>query len=160
MVSSISVPPPPRRKSCSACVKAKRRCDQLAPTCSRCIEKNLACTYVRRSSGTKINSTPAYTTSESTALIPNLTTSPLVCPPGDLQLDFAMDPGLITELFDRDSSRFFEVDWGHHPGCGESVTNVQPYAALMTPPSTPAYQQEDYRKMDYVCVRFILVSLL
>ena len=37
--------PPPRRKSCSACIKAKRRCDQGAPACLRCRQRNLECQY-------------------------------------------------------------------------------------------------------------------
>ena len=37
--------PPPRRKSCKACVKAKRRCDLLTPQCSRCFQKSLDCIY-------------------------------------------------------------------------------------------------------------------
>ncbi|OJD33726.1 ras small monomeric [Diplodia corticola] len=37
--------PPPRRKSCGGCVKAKRRCDLQLP-CSRCAEKGLTCEYL------------------------------------------------------------------------------------------------------------------
>lgn len=37
--------PPPRRKSCHACVKAKRRCDQKLPTCTRCSQRKIACQY-------------------------------------------------------------------------------------------------------------------
>lgn len=37
--------PPPRRKSCTACVKAKRRCDLLTPQCTRCFQKSLECVY-------------------------------------------------------------------------------------------------------------------
>jgi hypothetical protein len=35
-----------RRKSCSGCVKAKRRCDLILPTCSRCSLRNSRCIYV------------------------------------------------------------------------------------------------------------------
>ncbi|KAK0642812.1 Transcription factor gsfR2 [Lasiodiplodia hormozganensis] len=42
--ASAAVAPPPRRKSCGRCVKAKRRCDLQLP-CSRCAEKGLACEY-------------------------------------------------------------------------------------------------------------------
>jgi hypothetical protein len=38
---------PPRRKSCLACVKAKRRCDVASPKCQRCTTKDLACDYAR-----------------------------------------------------------------------------------------------------------------
>lgn len=38
--------PPPRRKSCTACIKAKRRCEYVtAPACQRCAHRGLACDY-------------------------------------------------------------------------------------------------------------------
>lgn len=40
--------PPPRRKSCHACVKAKRRCDQRQPACRRCSQRSIACCYPSR----------------------------------------------------------------------------------------------------------------
>jgi hypothetical protein len=39
-----STVPPPRRKSCDHCIRAKRRCDLNSP-CSRCSEKGLDCSY-------------------------------------------------------------------------------------------------------------------
>jgi Fungal Zn(2)-Cys(6) binuclear cluster domain len=36
---------PPRRKSCVACVAAKRRCDLRQPACSRCDRQKLECCY-------------------------------------------------------------------------------------------------------------------
>lgn len=39
---------PLRQKSCNACVKAKRGCDKRYPTCSRCEEKHMPCTYAKR----------------------------------------------------------------------------------------------------------------
>jgi len=36
-----------RKKSCSGCVKAKRRCDLILPKCSRCRAKGSQCSYVR-----------------------------------------------------------------------------------------------------------------
>jgi hypothetical protein len=35
----------PRRKSCRACAKAKRRCDLMLPICSRCSQRRLGCEY-------------------------------------------------------------------------------------------------------------------
>lgn len=40
--------PPPRRKSCAACTRAKRRCDLAHPTCTRCAGRGLACHYPPR----------------------------------------------------------------------------------------------------------------
>ncbi|KAL0775827.1 hypothetical protein CaCOL14_007114 [Colletotrichum acutatum] len=37
--------PPPRRKTCTACIKAKRRCDHGQPACLRCSRRNIACDY-------------------------------------------------------------------------------------------------------------------
>jgi hypothetical protein len=37
-----------RQKSCHACVKGKRGCDKRYPTCSRCQEKSIQCTYAKR----------------------------------------------------------------------------------------------------------------
>ena len=45
-MSSSAKRPPPRRKSCSECVKAKRRCDQGLPSCERCKKLRLVCRYV------------------------------------------------------------------------------------------------------------------
>lgn len=43
-----SADPPPRRKSCLACVKAKRRCDQRSPACIRCSQRRTPCEYPSR----------------------------------------------------------------------------------------------------------------
>lgn len=40
--------PTPRRKSCYACVKAKRRCDQRQPICARCSQRKVQCLYPTR----------------------------------------------------------------------------------------------------------------
>lgn len=40
--------PPPRQKSCAACIKAKRRCDAVYPTCQRCAQRGIECEYLAR----------------------------------------------------------------------------------------------------------------
>ncbi|KAL7924856.1 hypothetical protein ACQKWADRAFT_260018 [Trichoderma austrokoningii] len=40
--------PPPRRKSCAACIKAKRRCDFAVPACLRCSQRRIQCEYPPR----------------------------------------------------------------------------------------------------------------
>lgn len=40
--------PPSRRKSCTACTKAKRRCDFALPACLRCSQRNISCQYPAR----------------------------------------------------------------------------------------------------------------
>jgi hypothetical protein len=37
--------PPPRKKSCAGCIKAKRRCSQDVPSCQRCRQRRLECKY-------------------------------------------------------------------------------------------------------------------
>lgn len=37
--------PPPRRKACAGCIKAKRRCDLGLPACTRCAQRRIACQY-------------------------------------------------------------------------------------------------------------------
>ncbi|KAK2617017.1 hypothetical protein QQS21_000108 [Conoideocrella luteorostrata] len=37
--------PPTRRKSCLACTKSRRRCDQGRPACQRCSQRNIDCRY-------------------------------------------------------------------------------------------------------------------
>jgi len=39
------IPPPLRRKSCAACIKAKRRCTLQQPRCGRCTQRNIRCRY-------------------------------------------------------------------------------------------------------------------
>lgn len=40
--------PPPRKKSCAACIKAKRRCDFAVPACLRCSQRQIQCEYPSR----------------------------------------------------------------------------------------------------------------
>jgi hypothetical protein len=51
--------PPPRRKSCTACIRAKRRCDLGQPACFRCAQRNLICRYAEPRQ--KILSSPQMT---------------------------------------------------------------------------------------------------
>lgn len=37
--------PPARRKACDACIKAKRRCNLVQPTCRRCSLRKIQCQY-------------------------------------------------------------------------------------------------------------------
>lgn len=46
--------PPPRKKSCAACIKAKRRCDFAVPACLRCSQRRIQCEYPSRTPRTKV----------------------------------------------------------------------------------------------------------
>lgn len=48
----------PRRKSCTACAKAKRRCDLALPVCSRCSLRQLDCCYPLLMQATAVSSIP------------------------------------------------------------------------------------------------------
>ncbi|KAF9880204.1 hypothetical protein CkaCkLH20_02158 [Colletotrichum karsti] len=55
--------PPPRRKTCVACTKAKRRCDHGQPACLRCSRRKIDCVYpdqpaAARSRARAVNNTP------------------------------------------------------------------------------------------------------
>lgn len=55
-----------RKKSCTACVKSKRRCDLEFPFCRRCTVKGLDCTYPTPSSGRDRRVVVRQTSSEQT----------------------------------------------------------------------------------------------
>lgn len=66
--------PPPRRKSCHACVKAKRRCDQGQPACTRCTQRSIACHYrsrPARSQASPADSLPATPTAFDSGIVLN-----------------------------------------------------------------------------------------
>lgn len=46
--------PPPRKKSCAACIKAKRRCDFAVPACLRCSQRRIQCDYPSRTPRTDV----------------------------------------------------------------------------------------------------------
>ncbi|KIV99142.1 uncharacterized protein PV09_09173 [Verruconis gallopava] len=61
--------PPPRRKSCSACVKAKRRCDMLLPQCTRCFQKKANCVYNGQAPRDRRPASMSATTATTTAVV-------------------------------------------------------------------------------------------
>lgn len=44
-MAATPAPARSKQKNCNGCVVAKRRCDRRAPTCSRCAEKMIPCTW-------------------------------------------------------------------------------------------------------------------
>ncbi|KAI0203658.1 hypothetical protein F4808DRAFT_26611 [Astrocystis sublimbata] len=74
--------PPPRRKSCAACIKTKRRCDARQPSCSRCSQRKIECLYAARTEPSSQNrsedaATPLPTVVESNAQPPDFLTDAL-----------------------------------------------------------------------------------
>lgn len=71
--------PPPRRKSCARCIKAKRRCDLAFPTCLRCAHRGLECTYPAAAAGNRRDVRTAG--SVETDSLPSDSELPLAVPP-------------------------------------------------------------------------------
>ncbi|OLN87528.1 hypothetical protein CCHL11_06133 [Colletotrichum chlorophyti] len=53
--------PPPRRKTCVACTKAKRRCDHGQPACLRCSRRKIDCVYQSPPSARSRSQTSCHT---------------------------------------------------------------------------------------------------
>ena len=168
MPSSTSSPPPPRRKSCSECAKAKRRCDLGNPTCSRCTKQNLDCVYARlaaewrtirtpgdTANSSRIGSTPGFAV-WSTDEFPAYTVPDLV---EDLVLgdDPDADLGLETTLLDNQNKSINALTWQPEE-CGiPKPAQVLPHLTSTETPLRPTYRQEDYQKMEKICVRYVSV---
>ncbi|KAM7193738.1 hypothetical protein V8F33_007672 [Rhypophila sp. PSN 637] len=75
-----------RQKSCNACVRSKRKCDKLAPVCSRCAERDEPCVYKRRRLAHQ-KPQAAHQLPEDHGLVPSL---------GDSELDSYNDAELQT----------------------------------------------------------------
>ncbi|KAI9738304.1 MAG: hypothetical protein M1834_008802 [Cirrosporium novae-zelandiae] len=114
--------PPPRQKSCNACIQAKRRCDLQIPTCSRCTKRNLTCNYLyppeRPRSLTKEppQNTSILASPELTRVdLPN----PTELKPSSQPFNFNMDLGLEnapTAFNPFDSfSTMFQTSWQDGP---------------------------------------------
>ncbi|KUI58581.1 Regulator of drug sensitivity 1 [Cytospora mali] len=93
--------PPPRRKSCQACVKAKRRCDQRSPACLRCVQRKIMCQYPARPSE-NIRSNPGQ---------PPLSAGVLTTP-SDIQLESgSQDETLLNPMEMAQDLQFFGSPW-------------------------------------------------
>lgn len=92
--------PPPRRKSCSACIKAKRRCEYAgAPACMRCAQRNVPCDFSPAQQQQRASTTPQRVTSMLSALAEDrilLDAASAVAPCSNAQDDF--DALLATPL--------------------------------------------------------------
>jgi hypothetical protein len=84
--------PPPRRKSCAACTRAKRRCDLAHPACVRCAGRGLACVYPHRSRAAPATPGPAAVVCRGVAPSPMLGAGlPVLAIPVDISFDALMD---------------------------------------------------------------------
>lgn len=87
------------RRSCKACIKGKRRCDQASPRCSRCQEKDIECEYINAPLTANLNQRP-YSGSHinancsTTGVIP----TPKIFAPLRLEIAKEYDPNIIRFL--------------------------------------------------------------
>lgn len=99
----------PKARSCLACVRAKVRCDNKKPSCSRCAKKSVECRYPAKTSGmtdskawreTATHVGTSETSSSSNSVSPKDTSSD-----GDLSIDPALAPN------GPDFADLANVDW-------------------------------------------------
>lgn len=136
--------PPPRRKSCSECVKAKRRCSLRTPTCLRCAKRNLRCVYVGQKPQDQRRT--------------RLDTPPVQVDfgiPGDPAYDFSnclVAPGPMNDLI------LNNLDLGMYSDLLLPLSN-QTYAAPAGPSPSPAsstvYSLLDYHRVTDICTNFV-----
>jgi hypothetical protein len=134
--------PPPRRKSCSECVKAKRRCSLRTPTCLRCAKRNLRCIYVgqnaQEQSRTRPDSPPVQVDfgipGEPAYDFSNCLIAP--SPMNDLSLN-NLDLSMYSDLL---------LPLPNHT-----------YAAPVSPSPTSStvYSLQDYYRVTDICTRFV-----
>jgi len=87
------------RRSCQACIKGKRRCDQGWPRCSRCLSKDINCEYVN--APLTVQSTRRPSAGRCVGLkrlIVNVTPTPQIYAPLRLEIVKEYDPNIIRFL--------------------------------------------------------------
>ncbi|RSL75429.1 hypothetical protein CEP51_010870 [Fusarium floridanum] len=125
--------PPPRRKSCAACTKAKRRCDFAAPACLRCSQRCIPCHYPSR---TPRGQTTTTSSSSPETIMPGLLTneSASSTPPAVGQLDEPIVDDFNAVIADIDTN-FNELASFDVPLDDATLDLIQPSLELL-PPST------------------------
>ncbi|CAG8936457.1 unnamed protein product [Penicillium salamii] len=87
------------RRSCKACIKGKRRCDQSWPTCARCLSKEIDCEYVNVPLTAKLNlkeDSGSHANSESSGI--KATLAPRISAHLRLEIAKEYDPNVIRFL--------------------------------------------------------------
>jgi hypothetical protein len=103
-----------RRKSCTCCVKAKRRCDLGYPFCKRCFVKGLDCNYPNAAKATVRNAEVIIRQTT-----PDITPPDVPCSVSDYDLpttqideiDVNIDPFFLPAASSSDSSRSSPEAW-------------------------------------------------
>ncbi|KAK4221578.1 hypothetical protein QBC38DRAFT_376873 [Podospora fimiseda] len=89
--------PPPRKKSCAACIKSKRRCTLETPACQRCAQRGLDCKYPEGRVRTPRKQPPAPVQQETTTTATYTPVNPTSIPsPCSLLLDISFPPTIFN----------------------------------------------------------------
>ncbi|KAJ4194286.1 hypothetical protein NW755_003045 [Fusarium falciforme] len=129
--------PPPRRKSCAACTKAKRRCDFAVPACLRCSQRCIPCQYPSRTPRGQTTTTNSSSSPET--IMPGLLTneSASSTPPAVGQLDEPIVDDFNAVIADIDTN-FNELASFDVPLDDATLDLIQPSLDL-SPPSTKEF---------------------
>lgn len=114
--------PPTRRKSCHACIKAKRRCDFALPACMRCANRGISCEYPQR--GPRGVVTPSIVEEQTVPLLP--------------VDDFTLLDDVITTTATGQHCTLAELDFGLDP-LSFSMDLTPQELPLVPVPSASAY---------------------
>ncbi|CAI7670315.1 unnamed protein product [Penicillium crustosum] len=85
------------RRSCQACIKGKRRCDQGWPRCSRCLGKDITCEYVNAPLTIQSTRKPSSGRGPNRSIV-NATPTPRIHAPLKLEIAKEYDPNIIRFL--------------------------------------------------------------
>ncbi|KAF2966415.1 hypothetical protein GQX73_g7122 [Xylaria multiplex] len=137
--------PPPRRKSCAACIKAKRRCDLRQPSCLRCSQRKLDCSYPTH--GESQTRKGSETSSSQMGVSPTARPQELMKEPlaeissWDTSFDFNMD---LTPSYDPSCPSFPTISFDEPMLSGLEFLNevVNMDNALNSIPPTPGLTPE------------------
>lgn len=173
-----------KQKNCNGCVQAKRRCDRRTPTCSRCIEKRIPCTWGKRKLTTghpsirrRLECAPTeealsfggdYTPSSFVSSLDYLDSlhtpshisagAEISATPGDHMQSYVLDAELDPDL-PMDS--FLDLMNDTTPVSGQSLIQSEK-RPLANRPGTPAGEEviQSYMKMTGLCVGPLFYKVL
>ncbi|KAI8965285.1 hypothetical protein F5Y11DRAFT_362272 [Daldinia sp. FL1419] len=149
-----------RQRSCNACVRSKRRCDQRVPTCGNCTKKRRLCIYGRQSDAQSHSNIAGVPTS-----LDSLDGSPSTSYGNDLVQD---DGGFLTSVSAGDAGldippdenirldSTFESLLGSTNGHGfgdvlELPDFLRQSTQITSVPKSKTLSKDDYSRMAAVC---------
>ncbi|KAI1803352.1 hypothetical protein F4811DRAFT_572153 [Daldinia bambusicola] len=146
-----------KQKSCNACVRSKRRCDQRTPACSNCTKKRRLCIYGQQSDTRSYGNSASVSTS-----LDSLDGPPLASYGGNLTLDDGgvcvamgsnvdIPPDETIQLDDTFESLLDSMNghgFGDIPGLPDFVRQDTQIVSI---PRSKTLGPQDYSKMSAVC---------